>query len=241
MTAADGLDWDNFTDVFQDREGLLWFSLWNEGVSCCDPHAIHRSGAELDLRDLCEDSGETIWLGGASGLVALERTDLDIAPVEETTEFDQIWTLCPDPDGGLWLGGTKGLAHWDGRRLRVLGPEEGFDGIYVTALLYDPEQGLLLGHGDQKWTELCLSRYDGHTFHTLLRQRRTFPFSCINGLVIARDRQLWFALGAPEPKATPSANAASAVWKRTAASLPISWEPDAWVKRMVWSTAGWKA
>jgi len=195
LTDVDAPVQNNIGDAFQDREGLFWFSTWGSGVLCCDPHAIHHIGAELDVHDLCEDPGGAIWLGAKSGLVALEPEILDLERVEMGAEFDGIRALCSDPDGGLWLGGSKGLAFWDGKRLRIVEQQGGFDDLIVTALLFDAERGLLVAHEDPERSEVRISLYDGRDFHPLLRRRKTFRMSIITRLLLSSDRKIWFALG----------------------------------------------
>jgi DNA-binding NtrC family response regulator/ligand-binding sensor domain-containing protein len=201
LTMADGLVQNVIADVFQDREGLFWFSTWRGGVSCCDPHAIHHIGTDLDVRDLHEDSGGTTWLGAKRGLAALERESLDLARVEMGAEFGDICALCSDPNGGLWLGGSKGLAFWDGQQLRIVEQQEGFDDLLVTALLFDTERGLLLAHEDSERSEVRISLYDGCDFHSLLRRRKAFDLNIITRLLLSRDRRVWFALGGDDGQA----------------------------------------
>ncbi|MBT4503382.1 MAG: hypothetical protein HOC74_36970 [Gemmatimonadetes bacterium] len=188
----DGLEGASVSDIFQDREGLFWFIVSGAGISRCDPHGIRCFGAaeRLQIDDLLQDERGRIWMGLADGCARLDREGLAVWR-EEGEELSK--RLCRDGEGNLWWGGDSGLMRWDEAREKSVGLSS--DHPKVTAIALDREGQLLFAHDSATGDELCVIRYDGREFQTLLQQSRGSSFNHITRILSTEKGQLWIVLG----------------------------------------------
>jgi len=187
------------TDVLQDREGLHWFATWGFGVSCCDPQCIRQ--LKWGGRGILEDREGRIWTGSWNAIACLDPKAG--GPLQLIEREGSNYPLLEDHDGRLWVGGRHGLRHCGGEELVKAGQDAGLDGVPVTAMAVDLQGGLLFGHDDVTGNHLCITRYDGRGFQTLLRVGKAVETS-VARIVVTRSGQLWFALGGPGPGGSDS-------------------------------------
>jgi signal transduction histidine kinase/ligand-binding sensor domain-containing protein len=108
VTRANGLLGETLWNVFEDREGNLWFGQ-NGGVSRLRKgykafHAWPNAGtfAVLPL-------GDTLWVGTSTGLTAIRGGEVKTVRVEDGLHSNQIYALADDGAGTLWIGTAAGV------------------------------------------------------------------------------------------------------------------------------------
>jgi len=201
--AEEGLPHHMITDVMRDREGLLWFTSWGDGVSCCDPEAVQRvrvdgaAGATEDRKAptgyhrMATDRKGDLWLVGTAGIARWNGECLEQLSDEAV---GGVMMAAVDGDGCLWLCGAGGLRRWDGERMERPPFPEGQAGERTRSVAPDLQGRMLVGHQHWATGEVRVSRYDGHRFGALVgvagRQNEH-----IYRIAAARDGAIWFALG----------------------------------------------
>jgi ligand-binding sensor domain-containing protein/signal transduction histidine kinase len=146
-TAAQGLPADTVWLSHEDRRHRLWAitsagPAWFNGKSFVAVGGAQSAGP-LHRHGLAEDAHGTLWLGGSSGVVAVDTTlaaprlglQLLTGVAVETIELDR--------EGGVWIGTSEGLQRYAGGALvpvlHLPGKTE------VTALYPDAEDGMWVG------------------------------------------------------------------------------------------------
>jgi ligand-binding sensor domain-containing protein/signal transduction histidine kinase len=185
-TAAQGLPADTVWFSHEDRRHRLWAitsagPAWFNGESFV-AIAGTQSAGPLHRHGLVEDAHGTLWLGGSSGVLALDTTLaaprlglhlLTGVPVE-TVELDRV--------GGMWIGTSEGLQRYaEGALVPVLhlpGKTE------VTALYPDAEDGMWVGTA----TGMLHIAKDGKRL--ALKEN---GLARVDGLYQDRERVLWMA------------------------------------------------
>ena len=116
VTRANGLLGETLWNVFEDREGNLWFGQ-NGGVSRLRRgykafHAWTNAGTFAVL-----PRGDTLWIGTSDGLIAGAKT----YRVEDGLHSNHIYALAEDGAGTLWIGTAGGVSSLADGRIRKHG------------------------------------------------------------------------------------------------------------------------
>jgi len=217
FTPQEGLQYRVITSVFQDREGLIWFATWGNGVACYDPDAVQIVMADLSPRfvtSLMQDRRGHVWVGFGDPLLESGKTHMaryDGERVEmwgegEGVDVGGCLAMCEDQEGRCWFGGGSGLFRGEGRDFHQehLDPVRGDVGI--SAIAEDTQGRLFFGHWERGTTAdeevlfespLLISYRDPQGLQTLFRdevQKRDHR-THISTLVFTRDGDLWFVFG----------------------------------------------
>ncbi|HVG24759.1 MAG TPA: two-component regulator propeller domain-containing protein, partial [Thermoanaerobaculia bacterium] len=117
VTRANGLLGETLWNVFEDREGNLWFGQ-NGGVSRLRRgykafHAWTNPGTFAVL-----PRGDTLWVGTSGGLLAMRGGTTTTYRVEDGLDSNQIYALADDGTGTLWIGTAAGVSSLTGGRIR---------------------------------------------------------------------------------------------------------------------------
>ncbi|HEX6085385.1 MAG TPA: ATP-binding protein [Thermoanaerobaculia bacterium] len=113
VTRANGLLGETLWNVFEDREGNLWFGQ-NGGVSRLRRgykafHAFTNPGTFAVL-----PRGDAPWIGTSDGLIAGAKT----YRVEDGLYSNQVYALADDGAGTVWIGTSAGVNSLTGDRIR---------------------------------------------------------------------------------------------------------------------------
>lgn len=152
--------------VYQDRQGLVWITTPNSGVSyyhsadnLFDYYGqTSKGGTENDLMDYSVFSlfnhGNKTWLGSRKGLSRFTASTgkFDHYPLPESMAANVTSILAIDNcrDNNLWLGTNNGLISWrvaDGSYKRIL--PDMLTGIQVNAIMVDDGDNAWLGTQNQ--------------------------------------------------------------------------------------------
>jgi signal transduction histidine kinase/ligand-binding sensor domain-containing protein len=108
VTRANGLLGETLWNVFEDREGNLWFGQ-NGGVSRLRKgykafHAWTNAGTFAVL-----PRADALWIGTSDGLTVMRGRETKTYRVEDGLHSNQIYALAEDGKGTLWIGTAGGV------------------------------------------------------------------------------------------------------------------------------------
>ena len=134
-TIASGPPSQNFTFIFESREGVFWIVLGDDKLYRYDPRAIKESPAQVRepndntriplpaelvasrlVNGMLEDRSGNLWAASGAGLFRIEQNAGQVFFHEVDLHLPQSWkpsfqvrTLAEGDDGSLWLGTSHGL------------------------------------------------------------------------------------------------------------------------------------
>jgi signal transduction histidine kinase/ligand-binding sensor domain-containing protein len=143
------------TDIFQDKQGVIWFCRWGLGLTRYNPkdnsfkHFFRdeKDSASISsdsLDHILEDRSGVLWTGGASGINRLNR---------ETGGFSHYlagtWvnSLYEDSEGNLWTGTQKGLFRYSPKEDKFsifFDPQQEINAFTVGGITEDNHKNLWL-------------------------------------------------------------------------------------------------
>jgi len=115
--------------IFQDKQGLIWFARWGQGLVRYNPkdHSInHFYSKEKDsssissnnVGQIFEDRSGVLWAGSDNGLNRLDKKTGKF--VRYSVGNDWALYLYQDSEGDLWAGADQGLYRYDKKEDRFL-------------------------------------------------------------------------------------------------------------------------
>lgn len=147
-------------NVFQDREGNLWFATNGEGV-------IRFSGREFEtyqqshglsgksVRAVMEDNEGSIWIGTNRFVTVLKDDQgkhLEKGGKVDMVEFGakeglkgSVWSLFQDANQNVWIGTAKGLYMKNGNLVKTFTTEDGLGDNVVLSMKEDAEGNVWFG------------------------------------------------------------------------------------------------
>lgn len=122
ITSNSGLSSEEIRNVFQDREGYMWF-LTPEGLNRYDGYTFKvfkKNAWDMNFPTsafecACEDSLDRIWLGTAEqGIVIFEKNKNNVLTFEDISDVGtfpekSIRSLMYDKNNNVWIGTENGL------------------------------------------------------------------------------------------------------------------------------------
>jgi streptogramin lyase len=128
-TDPNSISGDRVFNLFQDGQGLMWFSGPSAmGLHRLDPatNAITRYGGQSNrpmrggvVRNMLETADGALWLMAESLLLRYDPTADDFVYFEPpAVQSNRFNGMLADDDGVLWIGGTQGLYRFDPRQSR---------------------------------------------------------------------------------------------------------------------------
>lgn len=161
-------------EVFQDRDGDLWFGSNGEGVARYDGNELtwlsQKDGlAGTALRGIQQDSDGAMWFGTDGGVSRYESGTFTNYTEAEGLSHNQVWSMMRDSAGTLWVGTHAGVCRFDGEafvpfsipRAEVENPESRFNPTLVWSLFEDPDGNIWFGTDGEG-----ARKYDGESFTT---------------------------------------------------------------------------
>ena len=171
LTVADGLPDPCVRDMFQDREGYVWFATAGGGVTQYNGQAFVTftvaDGLPSDwVNCVIQDERGSMWFGTEAGLSRYDGQTFTTYTTRDGLPGDYVVRMVEDRRGHLWVGtaegGTPGFAgapmgviRYDGERFTTLGPLDGLSSVHVRAMGCGEDGSVWLA------TEQGLARYDG--------------------------------------------------------------------------------
>lgn len=200
LGAADGIPDATVTDVFQDRDGSLWFTTGGGGVVRYDGEemivysAIDGLGGDL-VSAVSQGMNGDMWFaisgnfdGGVSGGVSrFDGKFFTAFTVEDGLPGFDVLALIQDARGGWWFGTDAGLCLFDGERFTTFTAEDGLPSDQVNALALDREGNLWIGTG------VGVARFDGRYFEFFSMGEELVDLMDVEDLLVDSSGVLWVA------------------------------------------------
>lgn len=178
--------------ILEDRDGVLWASVWGQGVFRVRAGKVDTWSARDRLPDdfirtLYEDQEGNLWIGTrGGGLVRCKDTPIIPHGVSEGLGGNYSTTVAQAPDGRLWFGTWRGGLY----RLGDRGFEEHptpVPALYcaIRALAVDARGRPWIGN----WEGLF--GYDGKRYRNYAEAGS--PYHLVSAILFDRQGRLWLA------------------------------------------------
>ncbi len=159
-------------NIFQDKNGNLWFATNHYGVMRYDGNTLEYFSEEDGfgagrVNDIVEDDSGNVWFTTYGGLTKYDGESFTNHNVRVGAINNDLWSITIDNKGTFWIGSTEGAIKFDGETFTpypipkaevknatpMLSPDR------ITSILED-KNGILWfgtdGYG--------ISKYDGKSF-----------------------------------------------------------------------------
>lgn len=204
FTTKNGLANDRVTEIYEDRNGIIWFST-ESGASRFDGKSFRNFTTKNGLPSnnvnwIMEDKTGKFWVATQAGVYIYDGKTGSIL-THNGTPFTNVRTIIEDKLGNIWLGGQDGLWRYNG-------------GIFIryttsfVGYIYEDKTGniwisansaikkklvndLPNNNNDSSWT---ISRYnknslqDNEVLPELIKTNEAMIF----GIMEANDEAIWF-------------------------------------------------
>jgi signal transduction histidine kinase/ligand-binding sensor domain-containing protein len=177
-----GLSADWVFQVFQDREGILWFSTGRGLFRRVGKVTTHFRGKDIGgiAFETYEDRQGNKWVSTNTGVFRVRDNSLE--PLAQNT---QCRALYADRDGGLWIGTNgSGLMHFKDRAVHMFTRADGLRSDVIMAVLTTHSGKLWVGtdYGGVSW-------FDGKRFHSFPDKEHLLD--CAYALAEDRSNNIW--------------------------------------------------
>ncbi len=114
---AQGLPQSEIIEVYQDRQGYLWFGTYENGAARYDGREMKRFSVNeglghASIRDILQDRFENIWIATENGLACITPDETVFNyNMQSGLPSDEIFSLAEDIAGNLWIGTGAGLCR----------------------------------------------------------------------------------------------------------------------------------
>ncbi|MCK6557889.1 PAS domain S-box protein [candidate division KSB1 bacterium] len=114
---AQGLPQSEIIEIYQDRQGYIWFGTYENGVARYDGSRMKHFSVEAGLahasvRAIVQDRWNNLWIGTENGLSCLTPGETIFNfTTREGLPSNQIFSLREDDQGNLWVGTSNGLCR----------------------------------------------------------------------------------------------------------------------------------
>ena len=184
---VDGLAESPVAAIFQDREGYLWFSTTEGGVSRFDGSTFTTFSTKDGLvgdwvGSITQDREGYLWFcAGTAGVSRFDGKTFKTFTSVDGRPFYRASEIIQDREGVLWFGTRgSGVTRYDGKTFTNLTTKDGLLDDIVHTIIQDREGVLWFG------TQGGVSRYDGETFTNFTTQDR------VVSIIQNRDGVFWF-------------------------------------------------
>ena len=182
-----GIHPDQLFEVFQDREGAVWFCT-SSGLARRENGSIERvqpygPGGHGVFR-VYEDPEGNLWAEASTGgILRVSRTNLKL---EALAPSIQVRAVSADREGDLWLGTNgEGLMRFKDRRIRIFTKADGLQNNIPMTVLSKRDGSLWVGNN-------CggLSVFNGERFKTY-DEKDGLSNACVWALAEGKSGELW--------------------------------------------------
>lgn len=168
--------------VFQDREGTVWFSTGRGLFRRAGSSTMHFGGQDIGgiAFETYEDHDGNRWVSTNTGVFRVRNNSL-----EALAQNTQCRALYEDRDGGLWIGTNgAGLIHFKDRAIHMFTKADGLRSDVILAVLTTHSGKLWVGtdYGGVSW-------FDGKRFHSFPDKEHLMD--CAYALAEDRNNDLW--------------------------------------------------
>ena len=154
-TMEQGLGSNVIKTICEDAQGRIWVGTENGGVCYIDGlgqeeikfSTYQSSGPYIgnSFNKILESSDGNIWMGGAKGLVQVQRGKTILYARKNNLPSEKVIDIHEDLSGSIWVATSRGLSRLTGKEFVNFNPETGFPFEQLTAIEEDKAGNLWLG------------------------------------------------------------------------------------------------
>ncbi|MBI1922859.1 response regulator [Candidatus Poribacteria bacterium] len=139
------------SSITEDRNGVMWFAMYEGGVYQYDGKKLTRWTTENGLPDnfskhVIEDRGGNIWIATNGGLCCYDGQTLRTFTTNDGLAGNQIDSLFEDSRGNLWISvGAGGVHKFDGKNFQRFTTDDGLLSNTLWGILEDEARNLIFG------------------------------------------------------------------------------------------------
>ena len=159
-------------EVYQDRDGNMWFGTNGEGVARWDGEALEFFGPRegfggVAVRGIAQAEDGAMWFATDAGVTKLVGETFTNYTIDDGLLDQNVWSLMIDSRGVVWAGTHAGVCRFDGEkfvpfalpRVEVEKPESRFSPDVVFAMFEDRNGDIWFGTDGEG-----AHKYDGEAF-----------------------------------------------------------------------------
>ena len=184
----DGLVQSQVVEIYQDKEGYLWFGTLG-GVSRFDGMTftnltVAEGLASNRVYGLAEDHQGRIWMGTPKGITIYDGTSMTHLTTKDGLLDDEVYELLGLPSGDIWIASRSGLTYYDGDTFAHITDVDGLVSPLVVSLALDGEGNLWAGTGEGA----CILKNREPTCYTT---DDGLPDNTVNDLMVDNRGRVW--------------------------------------------------
>jgi ligand-binding sensor domain-containing protein len=192
IKAKHGLNSDEISSVYQDKNGNIWIGEWWGGMSRYDGRFIWnyttKQGLASDVVNcFLEDSKGNLWIATVdSGVNKFDGKYFTHYSTREGLQGNYVNCLLEDKKGNMWFGTNSGLTKFDGRMFTQFTMAQGLPTNDVWSLMEDSKGQLWVGaHGG-------LTKFDGHSFQNYTTALKFDKSVVVTSIMEEREGIIWY-------------------------------------------------
>ena len=179
-TVKEGLAHSQVSQIIQDNDGSLWFTLFGGGVSRFDGkqflNLTEKEGLCSNLlRPILKDHNGLYWFGALGGpLCTYNGKEFKQFTSKGAKLNDHIYAIAEDDKNNIWFGGDSGVYVYDGKIVKLMSKKEDVANVPVMDIFRDSKNRIWIASWEKgfylfengKFTQY--KREDGLSYHTAM-------------------------------------------------------------------------
>ncbi len=180
-------------EIFQDRDGNLWFSTSN-GVCRYDGKSLTYQEERRAPEEILQDENGALWFATGAGVSRYENGKFTAYTMADGLSHNWVWSMMLDSAGTLWVGTRSGVCRFNGEsfvpfpfpRAEVENPYSNSSPLLAFGMAEDQDGNLWLamdGEGVRK--------FDGESF-TTYTTKDGLAGNHVQSVYCDRRGRMWF-------------------------------------------------
>jgi len=188
-------------NVYEDKNGHLWFGTLSKGVARYDGHQLKYFTAADGLPSnrvvsIIEDQAGNLWFGSGGGIAKFDGNRFQSFGLAEGLCHEQVANLFFDQQGTLWIGTWGGVCKFDGTSFTnfdlpipdVVVPSYQETENWVTGIMEDSKGNIWItrsGYGAYKF-DPSSNKFSSFT------KKDGLGSNCVQEVMEDRNGNFWF-------------------------------------------------
>ncbi len=200
-TTESGISGNRIVDIAEDKDGRIWFSTWNGGITRFDADQINgqgdrfvhfgdREGVLSKQLSILVGRNNVVWAGAnGNGLHQIVPSGPRSVTAGQSP-FGQMWVtaMAEDSAGHIWMARDyDGLIKFDGETFQLIDGDNGFPAEWIKAIDFDQAGNVWIATRDNgclKFDGVQITRYG-------VAQGLTRPN--LHGITVDQDGFIWMS------------------------------------------------